>query len=113
MLIEYVNLNEWTTKQDILDCLKKQGYEVTERKWRKYVERYNKDYCNGINDSYIVHSNHGYKLTKDSREIEQSLNDLRKRALNMLWKVSTAKKALGFNDDLQLNFTDLLGENKK
>lgn len=94
MLLEFVYLKEWKTKKTILKELKEQGYTMDERTWRTFVEKHNKRYYQGLEQEYIVHSAKGYKLTKDTREINAALEDYKKRALNMLKKVSEGKKGM-------------------
>lgn len=93
-MIDLIELNEWKTKKEILTQLKNVGVNLNEREWRRYVERYNKQFCLGVNEDYIAHSSKGYKLTKDKEEIKQSVRDYRARALNMLKKTSDVSKVL-------------------
>ena len=102
MLLEFVDLKEWKTKKTILKELKEQGYKMDERAWGTFVERHNKRYYQGLEQEYIVHSAKGYKLTKDTREINAALEDYKKRALNMLKKVSEGQK--GLRDQMNAKF---------
>lgn len=102
-MLEYINLNDWKTKKEIIAELKEQNVKIDERKWRLFVEKNNKAYCNDEVEFYIVHGKNGYKATKNEDEIIESINDLHSRALNMLWKQSQAKKALGIKDNLRID----------
>lgn len=102
-MLEYISLNDWKTKTKIITELKEQGVKINERTWRLFVERNNKAYCNEETEFYIVHGKKGYKATKNEDEIIASINDLHSRALNMLWKQSQAKKALGIKDNLKID----------
>lgn len=106
MLLEFVNLKDWKTKRIILKELKEQGYTINERTWRTFVEKHNERYYQGLVREYIVHSSRGYKLTKDTREINAALEDYKKRALNMLKKVSEGQK--GLRDQMNTKLDDRL-----
>ena len=102
MLLEKVNLTEWKKKKQILKELKQNDINLSEREWRKFVERNNRNYAAGITDKYIVHGCRGYKLTKDTKEIQEALKDYEKRALNMLKKVSDGRKAVAEHMNIKL-----------
>lgn len=105
-------IGNWKTKSAILKQLKRDyDYELDERSFRKMVENFNKEYRAHLTDGwYIVHSNRGYKITKDHDEIIQSDKDLTKRALNMLYKVGRTKKARG--EDANLYFEEIIEQIK-
>lgn len=105
--IQVVDLHDWKTKKQILSEIREKGILIDERKWRIYVEHYNKMYCDDLVDSYIVHGKKGYKLTTNHEEIIASVDDLKKRGLNMLWKHSQATKALGFKQNLKMELEEL------
>ena len=102
MYLQLVNLKEWKTKKTILKELKDHDIKIDERAWRIFVEKHNKRFYEGLEDEYIVHSSRGYKLTKDTREINAALEDYKKRALNMLKKVSEGQK--GLRDQMNAKF---------
>lgn len=106
-MLEYVDLTEWKTKKTILAELEKNGIKTDERTWRMYVEQYNKKYWDHVHDTYIVHSNKGYKLTDDKQEVVNSIEDGKKRALNLLWKYSKTMKALGQKDNIRMDLEQL------
>lgn len=106
MYTNLVDLSEWKTKKTILKELKDRGLNVDERTWRTSVEEHNKLYANDLEETYIVHGKNGYKKTKDTREISKSADDLRKRAINMLWKESQAYKAIGLHLNLKFDFEE-------
>lgn len=107
MITELIDLSDWKTKKQILQELKEHEIDMDERAWRKFVEQFNKRYCNDLSDEYIVHGTNGYKLTKDRKEIAASCQDLRKRALNMLKKVSRTNKSMAEKQQLKLDLQDL------
>lgn len=102
-MIDKIDLTDWKKKKDILKELERNGIGTDERTWRYYVEAYNKKYCVHEHDTYIVHSNKGYKLTSDRDEIIASIEDGKKRGLNLLWKHSQAMKALGQKDNIKMD----------
>lgn len=106
-MLDFVDLKEWKTKKTILAELEKCGMKTDERVWRTFVENYNKKYCDHIHDTYIVHSNKGYKLTDDKEEITKSIEDGKKRGLNLLWKYSRTMKALGQKDNIRMDLEEM------
>lgn len=102
-ILEIIDLSDWKKKGEILKELKDNGVRIEERSWRMMVETYNYRYMDGVNDLYIIHGNKGYKLTKDKKEIMESIKDLRSRSLNMLSKYSRTYKALGLQDNLKID----------
>lgn len=106
-LINLIDLKEWKTKGIILEELKELESRTDERAWRKYVEWYNQQFCDEKFDNYIVHGCKGYKLTSDHDEILHSLNDLEQRALNMLVKVSRAKRRMREQSNLKYDLERL------
>lgn len=88
-------LEEWITYKDLASrMLNDHEIHLTHREWTRTVERHNERYCDQETDQYIVHSIRGYMLTSDTKLIDQSLKDYRKRALNMLHKRSRAIKSM-------------------
>lgn len=106
-MIEFIDLTDWKKKKTIIKELQVMGIEFDERKIRKDIEKHNILYCQGINEDYIIHSPKGYKRTKDREEIMISLNDYKKRALNMLWKCSQTKRALNEHDNLKMELEEM------
>ena len=103
----FVDLTNWKKKKDILVEAAANGVTMDERGWRLYVEKHNMKYWNHEVDDYIVHSNKGYKMTRDKKEIRESSQDSRKRGLNLLWKHSKTMKALGEVDNLRMDLEEL------
>jgi hypothetical protein len=102
-MVEFIDLSDWKTKKQILLELG----NVSEREWRKAVEKHNIAYCKHEVDTYIVHSKLGYKLTQDKQEIIDSIKDNKKRSLNMLWKYSQTMKALGEKDNIKFDLESM------
>jgi hypothetical protein len=106
-MVELIDLSRWKTKTIILLELADKGVTINERTWRLYVEEHNKKFMNHEVDTYIIHSKNGYKLSRDKDEITASIRDLKKRGLNMLWKFSRTRKALGEQDNLRFELEEL------
>jgi uncharacterized SAM-dependent methyltransferase len=99
--------NDWVTKKEIIEKAYNDGIKLHERVWRKFVEDYNKQYWRHEVDTFIVHSSKGYKLTSDKEEIKASIQDGKKRALNLLWKYSQTRKALGEVDNIKFDLEEM------
>ena len=99
--------NDWKTKNQIIIEAYADGITLHERTWRKFVEDYNKKYWSHEVDTFIVHGRKGYKLTSDKDEIKASIQDSKKRALNMLWKYSKTRKAMGEADNIMLDLKEM------
>ena len=106
-MLSLVKLDEWKTKKEILKEYKDLEIEMDERKFRLLVENHNKRFFSHSEDSFIAHGRKGYLLTKDAEIIRKSIEDGKKRALNLLWKYSRTKKALGEKDNLRLELERL------
>ncbi len=102
MLWELIDLSDWKTKKQILSELKHGGIIIDERRLRKLVELQNKLFYNHESDIFIAHSSKGYKATKDYEEINNSLKDNHKRAIDLLHKEAVTRKALGENMNFNL-----------
>lgn len=87
--------SEWTTRAEIIYRLSLLGVKMNERGFRKWVEEWNRKYCDQIVDVYIAHGPYGYKVTADVDEIKASVADLKRRALDMMKKYGDTRKALG------------------
>ena len=101
-LYSVFSLNKWKKKKEILSELKSQGIVLNERKFRKYVEKNNNMYGDGVTDYYIAHSNNGYKITFDWEEVELSIKDKRKRALTMLAECSKCERQFQRRNNLKM-----------
>lgn len=102
MILENVDLSDWKTKKEVIKELSFKGIDVDERKIRLLIEDHNDKFVQHLSDTYIAHSNKGYKKTTDYEEIKSSINDMRKRALDMLCKESKVRKAIGENCNFKL-----------
>ena len=101
-LYNVLSLKKWKKKKEILSELKSQGIVINERKFRKYVEKNNQMYGDGVTDYYIAHSNKGYKITFDWEEVELSIKDKRKRALTMLAECSKCERQFKRRNNLRM-----------
>ena len=108
-MLNLINLREWKTKKVILQELENQGFTVDERHLRKMIEKHNLRFFEHHEDEYIAHGSKGYMKTKDNGIIERSVEDGKKRALNLLWKYSRVKRALGEKDNLRLELEKIIG----
>lgn len=102
MLWELVDLSDWKKKSQVLKELEQGGIKIDERRFRKLVELQNNLYCEHESEKFIVHGPKGYKVTTDREEILKSVADNHKRAINLLYKESKTKKALGENMNFNL-----------
>ena len=94
--------DDWRKKSEILSFLEYKGIKVDERQWRKAVELYDREYCDGKHDSYIVHSNKGYMLTSDRKIIEKSKNDDKSRLIALAKRVYGVERRFRDMDQLTL-----------
>lgn len=102
-MLNLIDLTEWKNKKTILNEYKAQEIKMDERTFRKMVENHNKRYFSHSESDFIAHGRKGYLRTKDAEIIRKSIEDGKKRALNLLWKYSQTKKALGEKDNLRLD----------
>lgn len=95
ILYEAIDMSNWCKKKTILNLIEQSGHKMNERIFRGIVAYNNILFAEGQRDFYIAHSNQfGYIATKDKAIIKSSIADLRARALDMLWKVSSTEKRL-------------------
>lgn len=95
ILYELVDMSNWCKKKPLLNLIKNEGIDISDRKLRMIVAYNNILFNEHKRDFYIAHSNQfGYIATKDKAIIKSSIADLRARALDMLWKVSSTEKRL-------------------
>ncbi len=99
-----LDMSDWKTKRQLMDELTERGIVMDERVFRKFVETNNKKFFNHELDEYIAHSSKGYIKTSDPEIIMKSIEDGKKRALNLLWKYSRVMKALGEEINLRVDF---------
>jgi hypothetical protein len=105
--------NNWVKKDKIIEKYKTAyGIDLNEREWRLMVANFNKEYNAHLTNGYdIVHSNKGYRLTNDYDEMRKSDNDLYKRSMKMLARVSKNKKTRG--EDMHAFRLELVQDIKK
>lgn len=103
-ILEAVELSEWKTKKIILKELKNNGISMSGRKWRKFVENYNKQFINEDSEYFIAHSSKGYKLTNELEEIISSAKELKKRAVDMEEKCSGIMEAVEKRMNMKMEF---------
>lgn len=100
--IKYYLLDDWHKKSEIISYLEYKGFKTDERQWRKAVEQYDREYCDGKHDSYIVHSSRGYMLTSDKKIIEKSKNDDKSRLIALAKRVYGVERRFREMDQLTL-----------
>lgn len=105
-VLDYVNISDWKTKKEIIKELFLNNFQIDERTWRRIVKEHNQKFFNHEVDDFIAHSSKGYKRTSNTEEILLSINDNRKRALDMLYEESKVRKAIGENCNLSLYITN-------
>lgn len=101
-VLDYVDLNDWKTKKEIIRGLFLNNFQIDERTWRRIVKEHNQKFYNHELDTFIAHSNKGYKLTKNVEEIKESIKDNHKRALDMLYEEAQIKRAIGENYNMKV-----------
>lgn len=102
LINDFIDLTEWKTKKQINKELEKFGIRINERAFRQKVEDHNNLYFAHQKEFYIAHSNKGYKMTKDTEEIRNSLRDSFKRGIDQISKYHKGIKALGENANFSL-----------
>lgn len=93
-ILKAIEIDEWTTRAEILKCLHMAGIQMSDRTFRKWIVESNEEFYDGKSDLYIAHSDKGYKITQDPEEIMKSVADLKRRAMDMLVKHRKARRAL-------------------
>ena len=103
---DLIDLTEWKTKKQINKELRVYSVQLNERTFRKNVENHNELYFAHEKEFYVAHGSKGYKMTKDTEEIRESLRDSLKRGLDQLSKYHKGIKALGENANFNLSIKD-------
>ena len=103
---DLIDLTEWKTKKQINEELRVYSVRLNERTFRKNVESHNELYFDHEKGFYVAHGSKGYKMTKDTEEIRESLRDSLKRGLDQLSKYHKGIKALGENANFNLSIKD-------
>lgn len=103
---DLIDLTEWKTRKQINDELRVYSVRLNERTFRKNVESHNELYFAHEKEFYVAHGSKGYKMTKDTEEIRESLRDSLKRGLDQLSKYHKGIKALGENANFNLSIKD-------
>ena len=100
-------LYDWKKTDEILADLKKdKGLEISGRTWRSFVNNYNNNF--NEQETYIVSSNKGYKLTIKRKEIKKSaIKDLR-LGISLIKNAREHLKELGEKDQLTFFKDELL-----
>lgn len=106
LINDFIDLTEWKTKKQINKELGEFGIRINERTFRKNVESHNELYFAHEKEFYVAHGSKGYKMTKDTEEIRESLRDSLKRGLDQLSKYHKGIKALGENANFNLSIKD-------
>jgi hypothetical protein len=107
-LVNYVDLSDWKTKNQIVfELHRDSGINISPdgREWREAVEKWNKAFANHEVPFYITHSNNmGYKATIDYQEAKMARNDYVKRAINMMKKARECDLAFQQQCNYQIDF---------
>lgn len=103
---DLIDLTTWKTKKQINEELRVYSVQLNERTFRKNVENHNELYFAHEKEFYVAHGSKGYKMTKDTEEIRESLRDSLKRGLDQLSKYHKGIKALGENANFSLSIKD-------
>lgn len=97
--IRYLLTKQRKTKE-ILELLKHEDINISDRAWRKIVRDYNNKYHN--HDRYIASNNNGYYLTSKKKAITETNMNKLKCALSMLENAKNDLKELSDKGQLSL-----------
>ena len=99
-------LQEWRTKKEILAFLDSDDCgmrtRIGERALRNYFEEVNERYKDHAIDFYIAHSNKGYRISRNKREIRHSGFDNIKQGANLINKGKSTLRAIGENENMDM-----------
>ena len=99
-------LQEWRTKKDILAFLMSDECgmrtRIGERTLRNYFEEVNERYKNHEIDYFIAHSNKGYRISRNKREIRHSGFDNIRQGANLINKGKSTLRAVGENENMDM-----------
>lgn len=107
MIFEELNINCWTTVEDIQKLIERNfDKKMSRRALRKEREKFNEKYYNHETNFYIARSSKGYIKTVNDEIIRQSEDADRAMALDLLTKVSKSRRARGENYTIRLEIKD-------
>ena len=99
-------LQSWRTKKEILAFLDSDECgmrtRIGERALRNYFEELNEKYQNHEIDFYIAHSNKGYRISRNKREIRHSGFDNIRQGANLINKGKSTLRAVGENENMDM-----------
>lgn len=107
-------LKDWTSTEDILIALNKQGIHMDARGWRRFVNQYNKSF--GERSTCIVGGKKGYKLTRNANAIARRQYAIIRNCVSGIKNAKKILDELGKSNQLtllnkvNLYFDDLLEE---
>lgn len=93
-------LSEQKKTNEILQLLKDNGIEMTDRQWRKFVCDYNRDFSG--RDRYIASNRFGYFMTSSKKKITKSAMSKLRNGLAMVKNAKADLKELALKDQLSL-----------
>ena len=93
-------LSEQRKTNEILDLLKKEDIDMTDRQWRSFVRQYNDKFAS--RDRYIASNSQGYFLTTNKAKITKTAMNKLKNALSMLKNAKADLDELKNKDQLSL-----------
>lgn len=104
-MIELVDLSDWKKQKDILDELyKKYNINISSRKWRSEVEKWNKKWGSGEVDYCITHSaSLGFKATTEYSDVIIGVNDYNSRIKKMYFSKKNMIQGLEKNKNLKID----------
>ena len=104
-MIELVDLSTWKKQDVILTELHRDwAINISSRKWRTEVEKWNERFSRGEVKYYIAHSSKGFKKTNNYEDAKLSRDDYMKRAFDMLKKARSVDKAFGNLKNYKIDF---------
>ena len=99
-------LQEWRTNKQIVEFLNSDQCDIRtkigERKLRKYFDEINRKHNNHEIDFFIAHSNKGYKISYDKREIVNSGYDNIRQGVTLINKGKATIRAAGENENMDM-----------
>lgn len=103
-MIDQVDLTNWKTRKVILAELGLEDNDNNSRAWRLAVEKQNELYHTHESETFIAHSNKGYKIAENEEEIRKSVRDYFKRGIDQITKSRKILKAIGENANMKIIF---------
>ena len=107
-ILKELSTTEWKHKEDILNDFAKDGIDIDERIFRKYIQENNHQYAIGESNYYIAHSNtNGYKIATEWKDIDESTKDSLKRGFTMISDAYKTRKQFARRRNERFDFDSI------